>query len=54
MIHLLFKIINPDKSIGVSNLNDEIEKSTLAKFVNNIKEILDCMSSNYSISIDTG
>ena len=54
MIYFLFKIINPDKSIGVSNLKDEIEKSALAKFVNNIKEILDCMSSNYSINIDTG
>ena len=54
MIYFLFKIINPDKSIGFPNLNDEIEKSTLAKLVNNIKDILDYMSSNYSINIDTG
>ena len=52
MIYLLFKSINPDKSIGVSNLKDEIEKSTLAKFGNNIKDLLDDMSSNYSINID--
>ena len=54
MIYLLFKSINPDKSIGVSNLKDEIEKSTLAKFGNNIKDLLDDMSSNYSINIYTG
>ena len=53
MIYLLFKSINPDKSIGVSNLKDEIEKSTIAKFGNNIKDLLDEMSSNYSINIDT-
>ena len=46
MIYILFKIINPDKSIGVYNLKDEIEKSTLAKFGNNIKYIIDDMSSN--------
>ena len=46
MIYLLFKIINTDKSIGVSNLKYEIEKSTLAKFGNNIKYIIDDMSSN--------
>ena len=53
MIYILFKIINPDKSIGVYNLKDEIEKSTLAKFGNNIKYIIDDMSSNYSINKDT-
>ena len=46
MINLLFKSINPDKSIGVSNLKDEIDKATLAKFGNNIEEFLDGMSSN--------
>ena len=40
MTYLLLKIINPNKSIGVSNLKDEIEKATLAKFVNNIKQLL--------------
>ena len=34
MIYLLLKIINPDKSIGISNLNYEIEKATLANFDN--------------------
>ena len=54
MIYLLFKSINPDKSIGVSNLKDEIDKVTLAKLGNNIKDLLDDMSSNYSINIYTG
>ena len=54
MIYLLLKSINPDKSIGVSNLKDEIDKVTLSKFVNNIKDLLDDMSSNYSINVDTG
>ena len=53
MIYLLFKSINPDKSIGVSNLKDEIDKVTLSKFVKNIKDLLDDMSSNYSINVDT-
>ena len=53
MIYLLFKSTNTDKSIDVSNLKDELEKTTLAKFGNNIKDLLDDMSSNYSINIDT-
>ena len=54
MIYLLFKIINPDTRIGVSNLKYEIEKATLAKFGNNVKDLLDEMSSNYYIIIDKG
>ena len=54
MIYLLFKSINLDKRIGVSNLKDEIDKVTLAKLGENIKDLLDDMSSNYSINIDTG
>ena len=41
----MLKIINPATRIGVSNLKDEIEKSTLAKFGNNIKDLLDEISS---------
>ena len=52
MFYLIFKIINPATRIGVSNLKDEIEKSTLAKFGNNLKDLLDDISSNYSIIID--
>ena len=48
------KIINPATSIGVSNLKDEIEKATLSKFGNNVKDLLCDMSSNYSIIIDKG
>ena len=44
IIHLPFKSINPYTRIGVSSLNDEIEKSTLAKFGNNVKYLLDDMS----------
>ena len=43
MIYLIFKSINPDTRIAVSNLKDEIDKSTLAKFGNNIKYLLDDM-----------
>ena len=52
MIYLLFKNIKPAIRIGVSNINDEIEKSTLAKFWNNVKDLLCDISSNYSIIID--
>ena len=44
MLYLLFKIINPYTRIGVSNLKDETEKATLAKFGNNVKDLLDDMS----------
>ena len=52
MFYLIFERINPSTRIGVSNLKDEIEKATLAKFDNNVKDLLDYMSSNYSIVID--
>ena len=52
MIYLLFKSTNPDTSIGVYNLKDEIEKATLAKFDSNVKDLLYDMSSYYSIIID--
>ena len=44
MLYLLFKIFKPAKRIGVSNLKYEIEKSTLTKFGNNVKDLLDDMS----------
>ena len=53
-IYLILKIINPATSIGVSNRKGKIEKSTLSKFGNNIKDLLCDMSSNYSIIIDKG
>ena len=46
MICLILKIINTDTRIGFSNLKYEIEKATLAKFGNNVKYLLDDMSSN--------
>ena len=52
IIDLLLKIIKPATRIGVSNLKDEIEKATLAKFGNNEKDLLDYISSNFSIIID--
>ena len=51
---LVFKSINLATRIGVSNLKYDIDKSTLAKFGNNVKDLLDNMSSNYSIIIDKG
>ena len=54
MLYLLFKIINSDTKIVVSNLKDEIDRSTLSTFGNNVKYLLDDMSSNYSIIIDKG
>ena len=35
-----------------SNLKDKIKKETLSKLGNSVKELLDEMSSNYSIIID--
>ena len=52
MIDLIFKSINPAKMIAFSTLKYVIEKSTLTKFGNNIKDLLDDMYSNYSIIID--
>ena len=54
VIHLLFKIVNPTSSIGVSNLKNEIEKETLARFGNDVKNIIDDISSNYTIIIEKG
>ena len=54
MIYLIFKRINPATSIVVSNLKYDIDKSIIAKFLNNVKDLLDFMSSNYSIIIDKG
>ena len=51
MLYPVFKSINPVTRIGVSNLKDEIEKSTLAKFSNNVKDLLDDLPSNYSMII---
>ena len=51
MLYLSFKQINPDTRIGVSNIKDEIEKSTLDNFYNNEKDFLDDMSSNNTIVI---
>ena len=52
MIYLLFKIINPATTIGVSNLKNEILKATLASFVNNVKYLLEDMTFNYTIITD--
>ena len=54
MIYLIYKIINPDTSIDVSNIKGEIRKSTIAKFGNNVEDLIEKMSSNYSIIIDKG
>ena len=54
MLYLVFKNINPDTRIGVSNLEYEIEKSILSKFGNNIKDLLDEHDSKYPIIIDKG
>ena len=54
MLYIIFKSINPDIMIGFSNLKDEIEKSTLSKFGTNVKDLIDEMSSNYTIIIDKG
>ena len=40
MIYLQLKNTNPDTRIFVSNLKDETGKETLAKFENNVKDIL--------------
>ena len=54
MLYLILKIIKPNTRIAVSNLKYEIDKSILAKFLNIVKDILDDMSSSYSIIIDKG
>ena len=54
IIHLLLKSINPDTKIDVSNPKYKIDKENLIKFGNNVKDLLDDLSSNYSIIIDKG
>ena len=54
VICFIFKIIKPDTRFGVSNSKYLIEKSTLAKFGNNFKYLLDDMTSNYSIILEEG
>ena len=54
MLYLPLQITNPDTKMGISNLKDEIEKATLANFGKNVKDLLDGMSSNYTIIIDKG
>ena len=46
MLYLLFKGINLATRIGDSNLEDEIDKATLQKFLNNAKDLFDEISSN--------
>ena len=40
MLYLLFKSTKPATRIGFSNLKYDIEKSTLAKFNNSVKDLL--------------
>ena len=47
MIYLILKGISPAKRIGVSNLKYEIEEVTLAKFGDNVNNILGKNFSNY-------
>ena len=54
ILYHLFKSIYPATRIVVSNLKYEIDKSTLAKFDNNVKDLLDDIYSNFSIIIDKG
>ena len=54
MLYLILKSIKRATSIGVSNLKDEIEKSTLSRFGKNEKYLIYDMYSNYSIIIDKG
>ena len=54
MLYLIFKIMNSDTRIGISDLKYEIEKATLSKFGNNVKDLLDDISSNYSTILDKG
>ena len=54
MFYLIFKSVNLDTRIVVSKLKYEIEKSTLSKFGNNVKDLLDEHDSKYPIIIDKG
>ena len=40
LFYPILKIINPAARFGISNLKDDIEKKTLAKFDNNVKDVL--------------
>ena len=46
MLWLILKIINTYTRIGVSNINYETEKATLAKFGNDVKDLLGEIYSN--------
>ena len=52
MLYLILKCTNLATKIGVSNLKDEIDKVTLAKSGNNLRDLHDDMSSNSSIILD--
>ena len=52
MFYLILKCINPDTRIFVSKLKYDIDTSTLASVVNNVKCLIDDMSSNYLIIVD--
>ena len=52
MLYFIFNNTKPATSICVSNLKDEIENATLANFRDNVKYLINKMSSNYFIIID--
>ena len=54
MIELILKSKKPATRIGVSNIKYEMERSNIAKFGNNVKDLLGDMSSNESIINDKG
>ena len=47
IIYLIFKSTNPATMIVVSNVKDETDKETRAKFGKNVKDLIDAMSLNY-------
>ena len=54
MLYLLLKSVNPATRIGLSNLKEEIEKATLARFNNNVNDLLNNMSGNYTTILQKG
>ena len=54
MLYLLFKRIKPYTPISVSNQKYDIGKENLIKSGNNVKNLIDDMSSNYTIIIYKG
>ena len=54
MIFLIFKFTNITKKMVVSNLKYETDRETISKFLNKVKDLLDDISSNYTIIIDKG